>query len=143
MSTAQDVARQEELLRRARRRAAGARTAPASGPSPEDAGPAPLSHAQHRMWLMERLGHTGALYNVPFATRVRGPFDREAFSRALDWLVRRHEVLRTRYRQADGEPYQEVLPPAPVRVPLVEAAADAAERARLIFKLRNRTINSF
>ncbi|EME98260.1 NAD(P)H-binding protein [Streptomyces mobaraensis NBRC 13819 = DSM 40847] len=126
MSTAQDVARQEELLRRARRRAAGARTAPASGPAPGDAGPAPLSHAQHRMWLMERLGHTGALYNVPFATRVRGPFDREAFSRALDWLVRRHEVLRTRYRQADGEPYQEVLPPAPVPVPLVEAAADAA-----------------
>ncbi|MBZ4321244.1 condensation domain-containing protein [Streptomyces huiliensis] len=124
MTAAQDVARQEELLRRARRRAAGARTAPA--PAREDAGPAPLSHAQHRMWLMERLGHTGPLYNVPFATRVRGPFDREAFGRALDWLVRRHEVLRTRYRQADGEPYQEVLPPAPVPLPVVEAAADAA-----------------
>ncbi|WP_171170699.1 condensation domain-containing protein [Streptomyces sp. I05A-00742] len=127
MTTAQDIARQEELLRRARRRAAGARTAPGSVPEATVTGPAPLSHAQHRMWLMERLGHTGALYNVPFATRIRGPFDREAFARALTGLVRRHEVLRTRYRQAGGEPYQDVVPAAPVPVPTVDADADAVD----------------
>ncbi|MBH1938731.1 NAD-dependent epimerase/dehydratase family protein [Streptomyces sp. AV19] len=128
MTTAQDIARQQELLRRARGRAAGPRTRPEAAGN----GPAPLSHAQHRMWLMERLGHAGALYNVPFATRLRGPFDAEAFGLALTGLVRRHEVLRTRYPHTDGEPYQEVTPAAPVPVRTVEAPAGTEETRRLL-----------
>ncbi|WP_372404203.1 condensation domain-containing protein [Streptomyces luteireticuli] len=127
MTTAQDIARQQELLRRARGRAAGPRTERTAAD-----GPAPLSHAQHRMWLMERLGHAGALYNVPFATRLRGPFDAEAFGRALTGLVRRHEVLRTCYPHADGEPYQKVSPPAPVPVRTATAPAGTEEARRLL-----------
>ncbi|MGW9433389.1 hypothetical protein ACWHA1_36415, partial [Streptomyces decoyicus] len=57
------AALQEELLRRARSRAAR----PAAAPSGGHHGPAPLSHAQRRMWLMDRLGHGDASYSVPFA----------------------------------------------------------------------------
>ncbi|MET9417812.1 condensation domain-containing protein [Streptomyces klenkii] len=130
--TASEAARQEALLRLARRRSADARAARRQErpvPAADDGGTAPLSHAQHRMWLMERLGQDGTVYNVPFATRVRGPFDAEAFGRALTGLVRRHEVLRTRYGQRDGEPYQEVT--AARRVPVrtvVAAAGDAARK---------------
>ncbi|MFG2758609.1 condensation domain-containing protein [Streptomyces wuyuanensis] len=82
---------------------------------------APLSRAQRRMWLMERLGGAGDSYHVPFATRVRGPFDPAALGTALTGLVRRHGILRTRYAQHDGEPYQEVLPAPPaVPVPVVD-----------------------
>ncbi|GGX98155.1 condensation domain-containing protein [Streptomyces hiroshimensis] len=130
--TASETSRQEALLRLARRRSADARARqerPAPAPS-DDAGHghAPLSHAQHRMWLMERLGRGGAVYNVPFATRVRGPFDADAFGRALTGLVRRHEVLRTRYGQDGGEPYQEVTAARQVPVRTVDAAGDAAQR---------------
>ncbi|BDM74064.1 hypothetical protein HEK616_75510 (plasmid) [Streptomyces nigrescens] len=119
---------QEELLRRARERAA-ARTA--TGPGSTDRGPAPLSRAQHRMWLMDRLGHDGASYSVPFATRLRGPLDVDALASALTGLVRRHEILRTRYVQRNGEPCQEVLPaPESIAVPVVPA--DPAEAARLL-----------
>ncbi|PHQ52850.1 hypothetical protein BLA24_04560 [Streptomyces cinnamoneus] len=121
-----EVLRQRELLRLARR-GAGARPV-ARPPSREDSGRAPLSHAQHRMWLMDRLGRGGALYNVPFATRVRGPFDDAAFETALTGLVRRHAVLRTRYGGHDGEPYQEAVPAGRVPVETVEAAGDAARR---------------
>ncbi|UZJ32684.1 condensation domain-containing protein [Streptomyces endophytica] len=119
---------QEELLRRARERAA-ARTA--TGPGSADRGPAPLSRAQHRMWLMDRLGHDGASYSVPFATRLRGPLDVDALASALTGLVRRHEILRTRYVQRNGEPCQEVLPaPESIAVPVVPA--DPAEAAPLL-----------
>ncbi|MFC5143140.1 condensation domain-containing protein [Streptomyces aureoversilis] len=130
--TASETSRQETLLRLARRRSADARARqerPAPAPADDTGGGrAPLSHAQHRMWLMERLGQGGAVYNVPFATRVRGPFDADAFGRALTGLVRRHEVLRTRYGQAGGEPYQEVTAARQVPVRTVDAAGDAARR---------------
>ncbi|SDM01388.1 condensation domain-containing protein [Streptomyces wuyuanensis] len=140
---------QQELLRRARaaRRtttvpaaagdgaAAGAsggasRDAAPPAPTHDDSAPrehgggrAPLSRAQRRMWLMERLGGSGDSYHVPFATRVRGPFDPAALGTALTGLVRRHGILRTRYAQHDGEPYQEVLPAPPaVPVPVVDSA---------------------
>ncbi|MFV0131491.1 condensation domain-containing protein [Streptomyces sp. HMX112] len=132
------AALQEELLRRARGRArGGAAATPEAAPH----GPAPLSHAQRRMWLMDRLGHGGASYSVPFATRLRGPLDLGALRTALTALVHRHEILRTRYGQRDGEPYQETLPaPAAVEVPVVDADADRAgallpEEARRPFDL--------
>ncbi|MEV0263494.1 condensation domain-containing protein [Streptomyces sp. NPDC050617] len=122
--------RQEELLRLARSRSRGAasdRTKPAPPPAAADAGPAPLSYAQRRMWLMDRLGQGGALYSVPFATRMRGPLDIDALGAALSGLVARHEVLRTRYRQRDGEPWQDVTAPAPVPVPVVDVEDDGRE----------------
>ncbi|MFI0787598.1 condensation domain-containing protein [Streptomyces lydicus] len=120
-------AHQEELLRRARARAAR----PAPRPDAGQPGPVPLSHAQRRMWLMDRLGHGDASYSVPFATRLRGPLDVDALSAALTSLVRRHEILRTRYGQRDGEPYQEVLA-APGTIAVRVVAADAAATGDLL-----------
>ncbi|MFF4603130.1 condensation domain-containing protein [Streptomyces sp. NPDC001339] len=114
---------QEELLRRARARA----PRPAARPGTAPAGPAPLSRAQRRMWLMDRLGQGGASYAVPFATRLRGPLDVDALATALASLVRRHEILRTRYGQRDGEPYQEVCAaPGTIDVPVVDAGVAGA-----------------
>ncbi|GGP54371.1 condensation domain-containing protein [Streptomyces melanogenes] len=116
---------QQELLRRARTTAA--RRAPdTSGQAVRDAaqsGRVPLSRAQRRMWLMERLGGAGDSYHVPFATRVRGPFDPAALATALTSLVARHTILRTCYADQDGEPFQEALPaPNTVAVPVVDTA---------------------
>ncbi len=130
MTTASDTAREAALLRIARQRQAAKRDGAAHEAAAGPAGPAPLSAAQRRMWLMDRLGGSGAAYHVPFATRVRGPFDPQALGRALTALVRRHEVLRTRYGQCDGEPYQEVTDAAPVPVEVVPAEGDAAELLR-------------
>ncbi|MFD9484331.1 condensation domain-containing protein [Streptomyces sp. NPDC059991] len=135
---------QHELLRRAR--ATAARRAPAApdahaapdtgGQAASDAaqprtastpGRLPLSRAQRRMWLMERLGGAGDSYHVPFATRVRGPFDPAALATALTSLVARHTILRTCYADQDGEPFQEVLPaPHTMAVPVVDTATTNA-----------------
>ncbi|MFG2827164.1 condensation domain-containing protein [Streptomyces sp. NPDC048434] len=136
------AALQEELLRRARSRAAR----PAAAPATVRQGPAPLSHAQRRMWLMDRLGHGDASYSVPFATRLRGPLDLDALAAALTSLVRRHEILRTRYGQQDGAPYQEVLPaPEALALRVVESDADGsaallAEEAHRPFDLAAGTL---
>ncbi|MFF4183444.1 condensation domain-containing protein [Streptomyces sp. NPDC001691] len=142
MATDTSAALQEELLRRARARAAGRSTAPAPA---REAGPAPLTRAQRRMWLMERLGQNSAQYSVPFATRLRGPLDMAALSAALTELVRRHEILRTRYGTRGDEPYQEPLPaPENVTVEVVDAPGDGADlltaQARRPFDLARSTV---
>ncbi|MFF0742773.1 condensation domain-containing protein [Streptomyces sp. NPDC004111] len=124
------AALQEELLRRARSRTrdnarGGARPA---GTPVTDPGPAPLSHAQRRMWLMDRLGRGGGVYSVPFATRLTGPLDLDALGEALSALVGRHTVLRTRYGQRDDVPYQEVQAvPRPFPVRVVDTDGDTAQ----------------
>ncbi|MFG3054224.1 condensation domain-containing protein [Kitasatospora sp. NPDC048239] len=112
---------QAALLRLARRRAGAGQDRTARPAAFQGEGPAPLSHAQQRMWLMDRLGQGGALYNVPLATRLRGPLDAEALAGALTALTARHTVLRTRYGQRDDQPYQEVGPTTAVPLPVVPA----------------------
>ncbi|MCX4689454.1 condensation domain-containing protein [Kitasatospora purpeofusca] len=120
---------QAELLRRARGRTrTPAPGTPAAGPVPRGTapGPAPLSHAQQRMWLMDRLGQGGPRYHVPLATRLTGPLDRNALATALTGLTDRHHILRTRYGHQDDRPHQEPAPPAPVPLPVRDATPEEA-----------------
>ncbi|HZF07810.1 MAG TPA: amino acid adenylation domain-containing protein, partial [Thermoanaerobaculia bacterium] len=97
---------------------------------------APLSFAQERLWFLEQLTPGLAVYNVPLPVRLAGRLDPAALGRALRVLVERHEVLRTRFRAASGEPVQEVVPAGDFafflpRVDLSGLAAREGEAARL------------
>ena len=71
-----------------------------------------LSHSQRRLWIIEQLAADGpAAYNMPAAFLVHGPLDRAALAEAFARLTTRHEVLRTRFVEVDGEPRQEIGPP--------------------------------
>ncbi|MET7334480.1 amino acid adenylation domain-containing protein [Nonomuraea sp. NPDC005650] len=73
-------------------------------PVPRD-GALPLSFGQERLWFLQRLAPESTAYNVPTACRLSGRLDVEAFSRAFDQLVARHEILRTRYvENSEGVP---------------------------------------
>ncbi|MEU3506170.1 condensation domain-containing protein, partial [Streptomyces hundungensis] len=94
---------------------------------------------------MERLGRGGAQYSVPFATRLRGPLDLDALSSALTELVRRHEILRTRYGRDGEEPYQEPLPaPDRITVTVIDTPDDGddllTDEARRPFDLAESTL---
>ncbi|MGH9350176.1 MAG: non-ribosomal peptide synthetase [Vicinamibacterales bacterium] len=75
--------------------------------------PAPLSYAQHALWVAQQLHGPAAKYNVVTAWRLHGPVDRAALCRAINTIVERHESLRTRFDELDEEPVQIVCPAAP------------------------------
>ncbi|HEX7239695.1 MAG TPA: condensation domain-containing protein, partial [Longimicrobiaceae bacterium] len=79
-------------------------------------GPLPLSFAQQRLWVVDRLEPGSAAYNLPFALRLRGELDTAALRASLDALVRRHEALRTTFAEQGGVPVQVVHPAAPVEL---------------------------
>ncbi|WP_460745720.1 non-ribosomal peptide synthase/polyketide synthase, partial [Nocardia goodfellowii] len=76
----------------------------------------PLSLAQQRMWFLNRFSvgsadaAEAAVNNIPVAIRLSGALDVAALRAALLDVIDRHESLRTRYPESDGQPYQEVMP---------------------------------
>ena len=77
-------------------------------------GPLPLSHAQQRLWFLDRLRPGTAEYLVTCSWELTGPLDADALTTALGDIVARHEILRTRYPAVDDAPVQVIDEPAPV-----------------------------
>jgi amino acid adenylation domain-containing protein len=61
-----------------------------------------MSSSQERLWFFERLGPGTATYTISWNLRMRGELDRDALARALEEIVRRHDVLRTHFIDLDG-----------------------------------------
>src|SRR5437773_2628199 len=77
--------------------------------------PAPLSHAQQRLWFLDQLNPGTAFLNLPGRLHIRGPLHVAALSAAIAQLAERHEVLRSAIVELSGLPHQIVKD---VRVPL-------------------------
>ncbi|MEV6340616.1 non-ribosomal peptide synthase/polyketide synthase [Nocardia vinacea] len=105
----------------------------ASIPRRDRSAPAPLSFAQLRLWLLERLTPQSAEYLIPCAFRVHGRLDVSALETAFYGLAQRHEVLRTRYEMVGDEPVQviDTAPRTAVKFIDICGEADPDERERL------------
>lgn len=97
-------------------------------------GPAPASFAQERLWVIEQIGPGRATYNVPFGMRLTGDLDVVALRQALEEIVARHDVLRTRLQVVDEQLVQVVEPVVPVPFEVLDLRgqppARREERAR-------------
>jgi hypothetical protein len=69
-------------------------------------GDLPLSYAQERLWFLYQMDPGGAAYNVPGTVRIKGALEVKIFERAMKEIVRRHEVLRTRFEMRESGPVQ-------------------------------------
>ena len=90
---------------------------------------APLSFAQQRLWVLDQLEPDRSLYNVPVAIELLGALDLEALQRALNSLIARHEILRTRFACPEEAPVQLVEENAEAPIALQDLTAfEPAER---------------
>ncbi|EON34683.1 Non-ribosomal peptide synthetase modules-related protein [Gordonia terrae C-6] len=78
----------------------------------------PLSYAQQRMWFLNRIEPESPAYSIPIVVRLSGSLDVDALHRAIGDVVDRHEILRTVYPFAEGEPAQVILPAEADVVPM-------------------------
>jgi amino acid adenylation domain-containing protein len=95
---------------------------------------APLSFAQQRLWLLDRMIEGATPYHIARAWDLEGPLDPDALRAALGVVVDRHAALRTTLHPRTGGAVQRVAPADGAELPLIDlsdlppgAAAAAAE----------------
>ena len=90
--------------------------------------PLELSFSQERMWFVQQLDPNNSAYNIPLAYRFNGKADLAILQRTLNWMIARHEILRTYFVFQDEQPVQVIAPSLSVkfeRIDLSEADTQA------------------
>ena len=81
---------------------------------------APLSFSQNRLWLIDRIEGSTAGYVIRMALRITGAIDTQALASSLNAVIDRHEVLRTTFDDAGGQPRQIIAKTLVIGLPVVD-----------------------
>lgn len=68
----------------------------------------PVSSAQKRLLIVDKLQNMGVSYNMPAAMMIEGEFEIDRLQSACDQLIERHESLRTSFEWFADEPLQRI-----------------------------------
>jgi amino acid adenylation domain-containing protein len=102
----------------------------------------PLACGQERLWILDQLGFSGSAYNMPLVLHLEGDLDVAALEQALNQLIDRHEILRTRFTESSGGVVQLTDPPSPLILRVVDLSAlDEADKHRREIQLRDAEAN--
>lgn len=80
----------------------------------------PLSSQQQRLWFLHQLESESSGYTIPFPLQMSGKLNVKALEEALQRIVQRHEVLRTRFQVVDNQPVQVIIPHLSLSLPVVD-----------------------
>jgi hypothetical protein len=92
-----------------------------------------MSCEQEALWLDDLVSDGPSRYLESWASRLAGQLDIGALEWAISQVIARHEVLRSRLTERDGEPVQIVAAPGPVHLEQLSCspAALPAELGRI------------
>ncbi|QIR36060.1 amino acid adenylation domain-containing protein [Tolypothrix sp. PCC 7910] len=80
----------------------------------------PTSFAQQRLWFLDQLAPGNPFYNVSTALCLTGSLNFTALRQTFNEIVRRHEILRTRFVMVDQQPVQVIAPSLTISLPLID-----------------------
>ncbi|MDZ7342104.1 MAG: non-ribosomal peptide synthase/polyketide synthase, partial [candidate division KSB1 bacterium] len=97
-----------------------------------------LSFTQQRLWFLDQLDPGQSFYNIPSSVRLKGKLNLLAFERSILEVIRRHEILRTRFAAVKGRPIMVIAPEPDFSLPQVDLTMlSEAEREAEISRLAN------
>ena len=83
-------------------------------------GELPLSFSQQRMWFFDKLSSGTSAFNIALGVRLKGALNVRALEQTFSEIIRRHEGLRTVFREANGQPAQVIQSPGRFELPVVD-----------------------
>src|SRR5258708_23898126 len=87
-----------------------------------------LSFAQERLWFLDQLHPGSPVYNISRALRLTGRLDTDALERAVNEIVRRHEVLRATFPSVNDKPVQTAGAELPITLQPIDLSGLPAKR---------------
>ncbi|MFB0846525.1 non-ribosomal peptide synthetase [Paenibacillus oleatilyticus] len=93
-------------------------------PTQNERAPVSLTYAQKQIWFFELMNPGSTAYHIHFGLHMSGKLNVTAFLSALQGLVKRHDILRTRIQIMDGKPTQVYDPGMKVETEILCIDAD-------------------
>jgi amino acid adenylation domain-containing protein len=78
----------------------------------------PLSFAQQGLWFIHQLAPNTPAYNIPTIINLTGQLNIAALTQSLNEIIRRHEILRTKFAIANEQPVQVIDPTVNFNLPI-------------------------
>ncbi len=87
----------------------------------------PLSSIQNRLFFIHEMDKTATVYNLPRYLQLEGQLDIDKIEKSIQYIVNRHDILRTYFELAETQPIQKVAEHLTVKIePL--AIVDTVEK---------------
>lgn len=96
--------------------------------------PTRQSHAQRRLWFLNRLDPHSCEHNIAIRISLRGALDVNALERSLHELGGRHPALHTAYRDSTEGPLQVPMPEAIAPMQRLDLTAQAPDMVSLLIE---------
>jgi amino acid adenylation domain-containing protein/non-ribosomal peptide synthase protein (TIGR01720 family) len=91
-----------------------------------------LSHAQKRLWLLDKVVPNSPFYNIPGAVLIDGiELDLVVLRDSLQAVVDRHETLRTVFMTIEDDPVQVIIDGYRIEMPVYNLMSDADKEEKL------------
>ena len=69
----------------------------------------PILSGQKSMWILEEMNPELLAYNMTSVHRLKGQLSRGSLRKAFEGIVKRHEILRTKFNNINGEVVQSII----------------------------------
>ena len=83
----------------------------------------PVSPGQARFWFLDKVQPGRPDNTIAVRWEIRGELPSDVLQAAIRTVIRRHEVLRTRFVERGGAPFQQVLDHVEFKLGLVDIRA--------------------
>jgi amino acid adenylation domain-containing protein/natural product biosynthesis luciferase-like monooxygenase protein len=70
-----------------------------------------LSYGQGRLWVLSKLEQNQSAYHMLEAQVIEGDLNLSTLEASFNFIVKRHESLRTVFCEVEGQAFQKVIPP--------------------------------
>lgn len=101
-----------------------------SGPlvEPQIIGEFPCTQTQLRCWILDQLNPGNPALNVAVRWEIRGTFKVSTLEAAFRKVIQRHEILRTRFIEKGGRPFQQAVSDVNFKMSVIDLRGMAPEQ---------------
>ncbi|WFU12474.1 condensation domain-containing protein (plasmid) [Rhizobium sp. CB3090] len=88
----------------------------------------PCTQTQLRCWILDQLLPGNPALNVAVRWEIRGAFKAATIEQAFRKVIQRHEILRTRFIERGGSPYQQAVDRIDFKMSVIDLRSMAADQ---------------